>query len=119
MKSYTHFTLEERICIEEMRKKDKKLHEIAEVLGENKSTISRELKRNSNKQGNYNFWGAHLKAKARRHNSVRQPRIKKIQNCTNTFAKKWISGGHQKSLRKCGKRSIRKSVFRLQQFTEQ
>lgn len=77
MKSYTHFTLEERICLEEMRKKGKKLHEIAEVLSKNKSTISRELKRNSNKQGNYNFWGAHSKAKARRHNSVRQPRIKK------------------------------------------
>lgn len=77
MKPYTHFTLKERICLEEMRKMGKKISEIAETLGKNKSTISRELKRNSNRQGNYNFWGAESKARARRHNSVRQPRIQK------------------------------------------
>lgn len=77
MKPYTHFTTDERICLEEMRKKGKKISEIAEALGRNKSTISRELKRNSNKNGAYHFWGAYSKAKARRHNSVRKPRIKK------------------------------------------
>lgn len=76
MKPYTHFTSDERICLEEMRKKGKKISEIAEALGRNKSTISRELKRNGNQDGTYTYWGAYCKAKFRRRNSVRKPRIK-------------------------------------------
>lgn len=75
MKSYTHFTLKEQICLEEMRKLGKKVTEIAEILGRSKSTISRELKRNSNKQGEYNSWGAYSKAIARRKACVRKARI--------------------------------------------
>lgn len=77
MKPYTHFTLKERICLEEMRKSGKKISEIAKLMDRSKSTISRELKRNSNKQGLYNSWGAYSKATARRKKSVRQPRIEK------------------------------------------
>lgn len=77
MKPYTHFTLKERICLEEMRKMGKKISEIAEALGKNKSTISRELKRNSRKDGKYTSWGAETKARVRRHSSVRKPRIQK------------------------------------------
>lgn len=75
MKPYTHFTLEERICLEEMLKKDKKISEIANTLGRNKSTISREIKRNSNKQGIYNSWGAYSKSRYRRKACVRHKRI--------------------------------------------
>lgn len=77
MKPYTHFTLEERICLGVLRKMGKKISEIAETLGKNKSSISRELKRNSKKNGEYNPLGAENKAKTRRHSSVRKPRIKK------------------------------------------
>lgn len=77
MKSYTHFTLKERVCLEELRQKGKNISEIAKILGRNKSTISRELKRNSNKQGIYNSWGAYSKAAKRRKHSVRKPRLVK------------------------------------------
>lgn len=77
MKPYTHFTLKERVCLEEMRSKGMKISEIAEKLGRNKSTISRELKRNSNAQGLYNSWGAYSKSCKRRKKSVRQERIVK------------------------------------------
>lgn len=77
MKPYTHFTLKERICLEEMRKFGKNISEIAEELGRSKSTISRELKRNSNRLGNYNSWGAYSKATARRKACVRKARIQR------------------------------------------
>ena len=77
MKPYTHFTLKERVCLEEMRSKGMKISEIAEKLGRNKSTVSRELKRNSNAQGIYNSWGAYSKSCKRRKKSVRQERIVK------------------------------------------
>lgn len=76
MKPYTHFTLNERICLEEMRNKGIKITKIAQIMGRDKSTISRELNRNSNRQGLYNSWGAHTKSIVRRKNSVRKPRIK-------------------------------------------
>ena len=77
MKPYTHFTLKERICLEEMRKFGKSISEIAESLGRSKSTISRELKRNSNRQGDYNSWGAYSKAAVRRKVCVRKARIQR------------------------------------------
>lgn len=77
MKPYTHFTLKERICLEEMRNSGKKISGIAQLMGRNKSTISRELKRNSNKQGQYNSWGAYSKAMGRQNNCVRKPRIER------------------------------------------
>lgn len=77
MKSYTHFTLKERVCLEELRNSGKKISEIAKIMGRNKSTISRELHRNSNKQGLYNSWGAYSKAAFRRKKSVRKQRIQK------------------------------------------
>lgn len=53
MKSYTHFTLEERESIYLLLKFNKKVSEIAKELGRNKSSVSREIRRNSNKkQGN-------------------------------------------------------------------
>ena len=75
MKPYTHFTLKERICLEEMRAKGMKISEIAIKLGRSKSTISRELQRNSNKQGLYNSWGAWSKYCKRRKKCRRQKRI--------------------------------------------
>lgn len=47
MKSYKHFTLKERICLEVFLKSGKIFSEIAEPIGRNKSTISREAAKNS------------------------------------------------------------------------
>lgn len=77
MKPYTHFTLKERICLEELRKLGKSITEMAKVLGRNKSSISREIRRNSNKQGEYNSWGAYSKYAARRKSCKRRLRIEK------------------------------------------
>lgn len=54
MKPYKHFTIDERICIENLLKNGKNISEIARVLGRNKSSVSREIKRNSNREGEYN-----------------------------------------------------------------
>ena len=67
MKSYTHFTLEERICLQDLLKKGKSCRQIAEILGRSPSTISRELKRNwSKKKNHYHAWGANVKYICRR-----------------------------------------------------
>jgi IS30 family transposase len=58
MKSYTHFTLEERECLRIKLSEGKSLRKIAFELGRNVSTISRELARNGKKDGSYNaYWG--------------------------------------------------------------
>ena len=44
--NYTHFSIEERICLREYYKKGLSYRKIAEMLGENVSSISRELRRN-------------------------------------------------------------------------
>jgi IS30 family transposase len=58
MKSYSHFTLEERECLRIKFCEGKSLRTIARELGRNVSSISRELKRNGKKDGSYNaYWG--------------------------------------------------------------
>ena len=49
--SYSQLTYEQRYLIYEFLKIGYKQTEIAEVIGVNKSTISRELKRNTGKRG--------------------------------------------------------------------
>jgi IS30 family transposase len=51
------------------------LGEIAKKIGKNKSSVSREIARNKNKQGEYNPWGAYVKYTVRRKKSVRKPRL--------------------------------------------
>ncbi|WP_345258905.1 helix-turn-helix domain-containing protein, partial [Marinicella pacifica] len=50
-RSYTHLSSEERYHISVLRKTKISLSEIARILGRNKSTISRELERNTGKRG--------------------------------------------------------------------
>ena len=47
--SYTHFTLEERICLQNLLKESYSMRRIAEILGRNVSSISREIRRNKAK----------------------------------------------------------------------
>ncbi len=58
MLSYTHFTQIERIKLEELKKKGKSIREIARQLGRAPSSVSRELRRNQNKNGSYHHWRA-------------------------------------------------------------
>lgn len=67
MLSYTHFTREERICLQELLSKDYSMRKIAEILGRNVSSVSREINRNksiyrpkkpSNNKYQYHAWRA-------------------------------------------------------------
>lgn len=58
MLSYTHFTRSERIKLGELKKKGKSIREIARELGRSPSSVSRELRRNRNKNGGYHYWRA-------------------------------------------------------------
>jgi len=64
--SYHHLTIEERACIDVYYKQGLSVSKIALLLDRNKSTISRELKRNANDRGNYNPIGAQRKYVVRR-----------------------------------------------------
>lgn len=78
MKSYNHFTLEERESLYLLLKLGKKIIEIAKELNRDKSSVSREIKRNSNKKtGQYNVWGANSLYLKRRKKSKRSYRIQK------------------------------------------
>lgn len=80
MKPYTHFTPEERICLEVMRKKGIKISEIAKSLNRDRSSIYRELNRNQSKTGEYTAIDAIYLYKNRRKRSVRRARIKPNSN---------------------------------------
>ena len=69
--SYKHLTIEERACIAQYLKQGIKISRIAELLGRNKSTISRELKRNPSRDQGYNAIGAQRKYNKRRKKCIR------------------------------------------------
>lgn len=76
MKSYTHFTLFERNCLQQFLTEGKSYREIAKILGRSPSTISREVKRNySYKKKHYNAWRATVLYIVRRRNCVRKHAI--------------------------------------------
>lgn len=66
MMSYTHFTPEERECLAELYREGRRISEIAWLLNRNKSSVSRELKRNKNYFNRYNALGAERKYLSRR-----------------------------------------------------
>ena len=63
---YTHLSLEERAKINQMRASDLSLHKIAYLLGRDKSTISRELRRNVSPFGYFPDTANNLAKKRRR-----------------------------------------------------
>jgi len=88
MKSYTHFTLEERECLRIKRAEGKSLRQIALELGRNVSSISRELTRNGKKDGSYNaYWGWSL-YRYRRKRCVRHLRL-----VTDSVLRKFVQEG--------------------------
>lgn len=74
MLSYIHFTLGERICLQNLLSEGKSFRQIARILGRSPSTISREVKRNrtkypkqkSNNEFKYHYWRAHILTTCRR-----------------------------------------------------
>jgi IS30 family transposase len=89
MSSYKHFTIEERTKIQESLNKGKKQIEIAKELGRNRSSVSREIKRNSNKDGSYNYWRATVLYICRRKLCVRKLRLKCVK--VRTFVSEGLS----------------------------
>lgn len=74
MPSYRHFTLDERESLRTLCERGHSIRKISLIMGRSPSTISRELRRNANKQtGTYNPWGAESLYKKRR-KKCRQPR---------------------------------------------
>lgn len=78
--SYTHFTLDERKYLHKLLNEDVSMRKIAEALGRNVSSVSREIKRNrsrpisSRKTGNkyyYHHWRAQILYTTRRRNQHR------------------------------------------------
>lgn len=78
MLPYKHFTAEERQIIQENLNKGKKSSEIARMLSRNRSSVLREIKRNSSRKG-YNWWYATCQYMGRRRRSVRKLRIKAVK----------------------------------------
>ena len=71
MSHYKHFSIEERESLLVLKKSGKKVTEIAKALKRNKSSVSRELKRNSI-NGEYSACAAEAAYKERRKNSKRR-----------------------------------------------
>ena len=83
MKPYTHFSVDERLSLQLFLKEQKSLRNIATLLCKNVSSISREIKRNANKSGKYNFWRATSLYIYRRKKSVRRMKLKTDKNLTS------------------------------------
>lgn len=73
MSHYTHFTTEERELSRELKALGYSICQIAARLGRNKSSVSREFKRNSNKDGSYSAHAADDRYKQRRKRCGRKP----------------------------------------------
>ena len=78
MDIYKHLTLDERFRLDSLLKENYEQGEIAEILGRNSGSVSRELSRNSKPDGTYEARYAHKQAKVRRKNSKLGSR--KIEN---------------------------------------
>lgn len=75
MSQYTHFTTEEREMSRGMRENGYSIRKIAEKLNRSPSSVSREFKRNSNKDGTYAAYTADKKYLKRRKNCCRKPKL--------------------------------------------
>lgn len=91
MKTYKHLTQEERYTIERMRKARYSQKEIAECLGRDPGTISREIKRNAGQRG-YRHKQAHEKCKVRRFASRRREKFTPVmQEAVESYLREDLS----------------------------
>ncbi len=89
--SYYHLTMTDRKSIERYYQQKLTITQIAQLIGVNKSTISRELKRNPSRDHGYNAIGAQCKASIRRKNSVNKPKL-----LVNQKAHEFVKAGLEK-----------------------
>lgn len=75
MQSYQHFTLEERISLSQMLQNHQSMRKIATALNRNVSSISREIRRNQNKDKSYHPWRATVLYICRRKKCRRRYRL--------------------------------------------
>ena len=73
MSHYTHFTTEEREKSRVMLEQGFSVRAIARTLKRSPSSVSRELRRNANKDGSYSAYAADRRYKQRRKNCGRKP----------------------------------------------
>ena len=73
-----HLTKEQRYAISAMHKQGYTQKQIAEAIDKDKSVISRELKRNANRNGRYSFTSAQKMAASRKERMKRHRRQIKI-----------------------------------------
>lgn len=92
MQFYEHLTAGERESLQTYRAEGKSIREIGRLLGRAASSISRELRRNQNKDGTYNFWRATTLSIMRRRKSVRPFRLSMdaeleawVKECLNVY----------------------------------
>ncbi|WPL36744.1 helix-turn-helix domain-containing protein [Malacoplasma iowae] len=94
MKTYKHLTKEERCLIYFLWNKEKySMNKIAKILNKNKSTISRELKRNTSSTGIYYSSSAHKKY-IRRKSNCHMFFMLKYKNFTDLFIQKFNPKSH-------------------------
>lgn len=77
-KQYHHLTESQRYYIDKQIARGASQKEIAEVIGVNKSTVSREVRRNRLKNGNYNYFKAQAKADEKKARSVNNNAISEV-----------------------------------------
>ena len=73
--SYHHFTTEEREKLLQYKAQGLKQIEMARRLGRSRSSVSRELRRNSNEEGSYSAFEAEKQYRQRRESCVRKRRL--------------------------------------------
>jgi len=85
MSSYHHFTLEERESLHIGVKLGQSIRQIAKEVNKSPSSVSRELRRNRNKDGSYNAWRGHNLYAFRRKKCKRKYRLE-----TDIELRKWV-----------------------------
>lgn len=74
MLSYSHYTQEERRCLQKLLEEGCSIRQIARATGRNASSVSREIARNKSKNG-YGFWYANNQSIYRRRKSHPMKRL--------------------------------------------
>ncbi len=107
MKKYNHLTQKQRYTISVCLKEKMSMTQIARMIGVNKSTVSREVRRNSNSSGRYTCRDAEMFA---RMNAERSHRPRKMteefkEEITGLLRRKWspetIVGHYRRHGREC------------------
>ena len=75
MLSYSHYTLEERKCLQRLLEEGRSVRFIARATGRSPSSVSREIRRNKSKK-HYGYWYANNRAIERRRKSHPMKRLK-------------------------------------------